>query len=73
MRVFTGSRQLPALRWPVTVELLTTDVVVDVLPAEAVVYEPFTNVVSLDSFAWSELETATVRYLVLPEELTVSR
>jgi hypothetical protein len=48
------------------VEVLTTDDLLTVLPAEAVTYEPFANTVTLDGWAWSEITSATVRYLVLP-------
>jgi hypothetical protein len=65
-----GLTPIPAT---LSVDILTTEGVTDVLPAEAVEYEPFANTVAIEAFSWSELESATVHYLVLPEELVSSR
>jgi hypothetical protein len=54
----------------ISVELLRDNGATETLDAEEVIYEPFANTVSLPEWAWSEIATVTVRYLVLPEELT---
>jgi hypothetical protein len=53
-----------------SVDLLLADGASETLEAEEVVYEPFANTVQIPDWAWSEISTVTVRYLVLPGEIT---
>ncbi len=56
----------------ISVDILRTDGAFETLDADEILYEPFANTVEIPEWAWSELTTVTVRYLVLPDEIQVT-
>jgi len=56
----------------ITVDILRADGAFETLDTDEVFYEPFANTVEIPEWAWSELTTVTVRYLVLPDEIATT-